>query len=510
VTEQSSHRQILRSSSIIGGASVINILIGLLRLKVVAVLLGPAGVGLIGLLHNLMATASTVAALGFGTVGTRQIAEAAGREDQTGIDTARRALFWGTLGLAVVGGVLLWALRDLLADKVLADPGMAPLIGWLALGVALTVASGSQAALLTGMRRVGDIARVQVYSAVLTTVLGLGAIWLLGAAGLLLFILAAPFASFVIGHLYVARLPKIQTPAVPLSALAGQWKTMARLGSAFMVAGLVGVLGQLAVRTLVQHELGAESLGYFQAAWVLSMTYLGFVLGAMGTDYYPRLTAAIHDYAAANRLVNEQTEVALLLAGPVLLSMLALVPWIIQLLYSAEFAPAASILRWQILGDVLKIISWPLGFILLAAGAGRTFMLTESAAMAVFAGGTWLALPWLGIQATGISFLLMYVVYLPLVYWLARRRTGFRWHRSVLRDALLLCMAATLVAACGAWHDWLGAVVGVLAAGSFGVVALLRLARMVELGGALSKLKEVVRRYLPHDERGETDNDEAV
>ena len=475
---------------------MINILIGLLRIKVVAVLLGPAGVGLLGLLQNLMATASTVAALGFGTVGTRQIAEAAGREDQAGIDTARRALFWGTLGLAVVGGVLLWALRDLLADKVLADPGMAPLIGWLALGVGLAVASGSQGALLTGMRRVGDIARVQVYSAVLTTVLGIGAIWLLGEAGLLLFILAAPFASFVIGHLYVARLPKIQTPAVQLSALAGQWKIMARLGTAFMVAGLVAMLGQLAVRTLVQRELGAESLGYFQAAWVLSMTYLGFVLGAMGTDYYPRLTAAIHDHASANRLVNEQTEVALLLAGPVLLGMLALVPWVIPLLYSAEFAPAASILRWQILGDMLKILSWPLGFIIVAAGAGRTFMLSESAAMAVFAGGTWLALPWLGIQATGVSFLLMYMVYLPLVYWLARRRTVFRWSRTVLRDVLFLGTTATLVAACGAWRDWLGAVVGMLAAAGFGVVALLRLARMAELGGALGGLTGTARRYL--------------
>ncbi|MBF7730508.1 O-antigen translocase [Pseudomonas sp. N040] len=492
----SSHRQILRSSSIIGGASVINILIGLLRIKVVAVLLGPAGVGLVGLLQNLMATASTVAALGFGTVGTRQIAEAAGREDQAGIDTARRALFWGTLCLAAVGGILLWALRHVLAVKVLADPGQAPLVGWLAVGVALTIASGAQGALLTGMRRVGDIARVQVYSAILSTVLGIGAIWLLGEAGLLLFILAGPFAGFVIGQLYVARLPKIQTPPAPLPALVGQWQTMARLGTAFMVAGLVGVLGQLAVRTLVQRELGAESLGYFQAAWVISMTYLGFVLGAMGTDYYPRLTAAIHDHATANRLANEQTEVALLLAGPVLLGMLALAPWVIQLLYTAEFAPAASILRWQILGDVLKIVSWPLGFIILAAGDGRTFMLSETAAMAVFAGITWLALPWLGIQTAGISFLLMYMVLLPLVYWLARRRTGFAWSRTVLRDVLLLSGAATLVAACGAWHDWLGAVVGVLAAGGFGIIALLRLARMAELGGALGRLATMARRYV--------------
>lgn len=41
-----SYRRILKSTSVIGGASVINIGIGLLRSKVLAVLLGPAGVGL--------------------------------------------------------------------------------------------------------------------------------------------------------------------------------------------------------------------------------------------------------------------------------------------------------------------------------------------------------------------------------------------------------------------------------------------------------------------------------
>jgi len=496
VTEKSSHRQILRSSFIIGGASVINILIGLLRIKVVALLLGPAGVGLIGLLHNLMATASTIGALGIGTVGTRQIAEAAGRCDQAGIDTARRALFWGTLCLAALSGLLLWALRHVLAEMVLADPSQASLVGWLALGVALTIASWSQAALLIGMRMIGDVARVQVYSAILFTVLGIGAIWWLGEVGLLLFILAGPFAGFLISHLYVARLPPVSTPPVPLAALIGQWQTMARLGTAFMVASLVGVLGQLAVRTLVQRELGVESLGYFQAAWMLSMAYLGFVLGAMGTDYYPRLTAAINDHATANRLVNEQTEVALLLAGPVLLSMLALMPWVIQLLYTADFAPAASILRWQLLGDVLKIASWPLGFIILATGAGRTYMFTESVAMAVFAGTTWLALPRLGIQATGISFLLMYIVYLPLVYWLAKRRTGFCWSRGVLLGMALLAVACVTVTACGVWNDWLGAAVGLFAACSFGVAALLRLARMAAVGGPLGRLVFSTRRFI--------------
>ena len=203
-----SYRQILRSTSIIGGATVINILIGLVRVKMVAVLLGPAGVGLIGLFSSLIATASSVAALGMGTVGTRQIAEAAGRDDPQAIAVARRALFWGTLAMAVLGAWAFWLLRGLLAEHVLADSTLSDEVGWLALGIGLTVAAGSQLALLNGLRRIGDLARISVYSAMLATVLGVGALLLWGEQGLLVYLLLTPVSSFVVGLWYVNRLPK--------------------------------------------------------------------------------------------------------------------------------------------------------------------------------------------------------------------------------------------------------------------------------------------------------------
>ncbi|MAY56251.1 MAG: polysaccharide biosynthesis protein [Gammaproteobacteria bacterium] len=491
---EKSHRQILRSSSIIGGASVINILVGILRMKVAAVLLGPAGVGLIGILQNLIATASTISSLGFGNVGTRQIAEANGHGRQDQVDAARRALFWGTLILAILGGGIFWLLREYLATILLNDASLASEVGWLALGVVLTVAAGSQGALLNGMRRIGDIARVRIYSSIVGTFVGVLALYGIGREGLILFVLSAPLSSFLFSHFYVAKLAALSAPPTPIADLITQWRALVTLGFAFMIAGLATTLGHLVVRSLVQNQLGADALGYFQAAWMISMTYIGFVLGAMGTDFYPRLTAVIHDHVKANRLVNEQTEVAILLASPVLLAMLALAPWVISLLYSNEFSPAANVLRWQILGDVIKVVSWPLGFILLAAGDGKLFMITEILAVLIFAFFTWLLLHTLGIEASGIAFFVMYVLYLPIVFVLAVKRTNFRWTTSVMRDFWIVFTLASTIMLAGMYFDWLGLVIGLISSLVLGFIALVRLSKMTELEGRLGGLANFITR----------------
>ena len=498
--QTASYRRILKSSSIIGGASVINILIGLVRTKVVAVLLGPAGIGLVSLYTSLMSTATAVASMGIGTVGTRQIAEAHGKEDERALAVVRRAMFWGVLLLASAGALVVWALREVLAVKVLGGAEHSATVSWLALGVALSVASASQGALIQGMRRIGDMARVSVYGAVLNTVLGVAVLWQWREAGLVAFVLIAPIASFALGHWYVSRLPKLASNPIALREMAHQWQTLLRLGVPFMGAGLVGALVQLWIRVEVGNTLGAESLGHFQAAWTISMNYIGFVLAAMAADYYPRLTGVIHDHQAAAQLVNEQTEIALLLSAPVFIAMMGLAPWVIRLLYSAEFAPAVEVLRWQILGDVLKVASWPLGFVILASGAGKTFFLTESLALLTMGSLIFAFSSSVGLKITGIAFLVCYVVYLPMVYWLARRRIKFTWSGSVLKVGVTIFLLCVAVAVASSLFWW-GAVVAVGLSIVSGIYTLVRLLNMSNLGGPVGQASLLAQRWLKMSRR---------
>lgn len=495
MTETSaSYRRILKNSSIIGGASVANIAIGLIRTKFLAILLGPFGVGFASLYSGFLNMAGTVATMGLGTVGTRQIAEAFGNQDPHALVVVRRAMFWGTTLLSLTAMLVIWLMREFLAIHVLGSASLSYAIGWLSLGVGFLVAAASQSALLQGTYRVADLARVTVYGSILNAALGILLLWRWRINGLIGYVLVGPIATFVLGHFYVARLPKIKDDVTHLSEITREWRALIRMGLAYVGAGLATTFTQLWIRVFVGHALGNAPLGQYQAAWTVSMYYVSFVLTAMATDYYPRLTSVMRNHETARRLVNEQTEVALLLSTPMFVAMMAAAPWAMHLLYSSLFVTSIVILRWQILGDVLKVASWPLGFVILAAGDGKTFFWSECVTNLLTAALIASLLPSAGLRITGIAYLLSYGAYLPLVYWLARRRIGFRWSQSVRRligVAFGTCCAAWILATFGLW--------GVLAGGAiaiwFGVFSVGRLSHMGSIEGAAGRIGRVARRF---------------
>lgn len=491
----SSYRRILKNSSIIGGSSVANVGIGLIRTKALALLLGPMGVGIASLYIGFLNTAGTLATMGLGTVGTRQIAESFSKEDARAVAVARRAMFWGTLVLAVAAMLAVWSLRSALAGWILGSSSYASAIGWLAIGVGMLVAAASQSALLQGMYRIGDLARVTIGASILNAALGIGFLWKWGQHGLIGYVVVGPIATFAVGHFYVSRLPKAGKYAIAWPEVTREWSALLRLGVAYVGAGLSLTLTQLWIRIFLSKALGRAPLGQYQSAWTISMYYVSFILTAMAADYYPRLTAVIHDHERARRLVNEQSEIALLLSAPVFVGMMAIAPWVMHLLYSAQFAPAVVLLRWQVLGDVLKVASWPLSFVILAAGDGKTYFWSECATNLLTAVLIITLAPVVGLRITGIAYLATYLFYLPLVFWLARKRTAFSWSRPVYRlvaGAFVACVAVWgLAVFLGRW----GMLIGIVFAAWLAVFALGRISHMGALTGPMGRLGEIARRW---------------
>ena len=444
-----------------GAAHATNYLIGLLRVKVVAVLLGPAGVGIIGLYTSATSLLGTLTGLGLGSSAVRAIAQANSKDDPLAVArTIRmlRRLCWATGALGWLACIML-ALP--LSRWMFESSEHAWALAVLGATLLLSAVSNGQLGLLQGLRRIGDIARVQVLAALLNTVATIAMYAWLGKNGIVPVLLAnaaiALFASW-----WFAR--RVQVPEVTMSwsQAVAVAKPLLGLGVAMMWSGVLTLLLDLFTRTLISRHIGLDAAGIYQAAWALSGLFAGFVLGAMGADFYPRLTSVIHDREAATRAVNEQSEIGILLAVPGLLAMLAFAQWIVWLLYSAKFAPAADVLVWMVLGVFGRVLSWPMGYILLALGASRWFMITEALFLAVQAALVFWLVPHWGVLGAAYAFAACYVLYTAGMAWLALRLIRFRWSTATVRimlTAMLLVVLAFainrtlqgwLAVACGA------------------------------------------------------------
>ncbi len=441
----SESRGLIKSMMVIGSAQAVNILISILRMKVLAILLGPTGIGLLSIYNSLQGVFTTVAGLGMGSSGVRQIASVKGEEQA--LNRVRRVLLAAHLvqGLLAMGAV--WLLRAQISEWLFGDRTYATEVGLIGLAIFLTLLATAQTALLQGMRRIGDLGRVTVLSALVGTIAGLAAVWLYGELGLIWLVVVQPLATILIALQYTRRLPK-PTAARPSAAeIWDVWKPMAKLGSAFMLGGLATTATLLLVRSLVTQELGLEAAGHFAAAWGFTMTYVGFLLGAMAADYYPRLTEVINDRAAATRLMNDQTQLGLAIGGPVLLLLIGLAPWAITLLYSAEFTPAVELLQWQTVGNVFKLASWALGFAFVAAARGGIFLMVQVNFNVLFLAMIWFGLEPFGLAVAGPAFLIAYILHFALISILAHILHGFRWQSlSLVLLALLVTLALALLA----------------------------------------------------------------
>lgn len=474
-----SYGQILRSSALIGGASAINVAIGILRTKAIALLLGPSGLGVMSLYGSIADLATSIAGIGVQSSGVRQIAAAVGSGDEERVSETAFVLRRTALVLGVAGAALLFAFQRQVSALTFGSESYATDVGLLSLVVLFSSIYGGQVALIQGKRRIGDLARIGVTGSLLGLVVGVGLVYLLRENGIVPALVGIAAMTCFASWWYSRRVVTLQV-SMSASRVYYEARALLKLGVAFMASGLLTMGAAYAIRSIVTRWLGVEAAGLYQCAWALGGLYVGFVLQSMGADFYPRLTAAAHDDTECNRLVNEQAHISLLLAAPGIVATLVFAPVVIELFYSSRFDGAIPIVRWFCLGMILRVVAWPMGFIILAKGWQVIFLWTEVAAALVHVGLAFFLVPRFGPAAAGAAFFGLYVWHSLVIYLLVRSLSGFRWSAANQRaGAVLLPMAGGVAAALFLLPHWSTTALGGLAAVVIGIFSLRRLLGLV-------------------------------
>jgi PST family polysaccharide transporter len=370
--------------------------------------------------------------MGINSSGVREIAEARSSGDEVRVSRTALALRRVALVLGAGGALGLVALSQPIAYVSFGDTSYWVSICLLGGAVFCGTISAGQTALIQGMRRVRDLALLSIIGALFGTCLSIPLVFWFRERGIAAYLLGVAVAGVGASWWY-AR--KISIKPVPLrwGEALRESSGLLKLGFAFMISGLLSVGAAYLIRVLILRTLGDDAAGFYQAAWTLAGLYVGTVLQAMGADFFPRLTASAQDHSECNRLVNEQSEIALLLAVPGILASITLAPLVIALFYSAKFGPSVELLRWNCLGMLLRIIAWPIGYIIMAKGARRMFLFTEVTGSLLYVGLVIVGSHFFGLRGTGMAFAGMYLPYVVLVFFAARKLTGFAFSPAVKR-----------------------------------------------------------------------------
>ncbi len=453
-SQKGAYSRILRSSSIVASSQAVNYLVSLARSKVAAILLGTAGVGVVGVYTNLITLITSVAGMGISSSGVREIARERSAGDSVGLARIIQTIGRSCWLTGLVGWLCTAALSWPISVWFFGDPLEAWSITLLGAAVLLTALSGGRVAVIQGMRRMGDLAWITIGSSVIGTLAVILIYWRAGAPGIVPAMIVAAAIKMLVSEWFARR---VKTVVVKQS-----WRESVRAGKDLFVVGgaimwgsTVVALAEIGIRAIVVREISLEDAGVYQAAWSISGMFAGFILSAMGADFLPGLASKIDDAAEANRMVNQQTEIGVLLSLPGLLCSLLFAPFLILFFYTSEFSEGARLLPWFVVGIFVRVISWPMGFLLIAKGASRWYIFTQSQFAAVHLALAYYLVDRYDLIGVGVAFPVVMVVAMILNLLICFKLTRFRWSIRVLRligvSVLFVCAALIAKSLLAGW-----------------------------------------------------------
>ncbi|SFF98036.1 oligosaccharide flippase family protein [Prevotella sp. KH2C16] len=375
--KDTSYHHILKYTGIFGGVEGVNIMVGIIRNKLVAMILGPNGMGLVSLFNSTIKLLSDSTNFGIAMSGVKQISENYDQqEEKARLETSVSLIRSWAFLTALLGMVLCVVLSPLLngwtfnwGDHTLHFVFLSPV-------VALMAVTGGEAAILKGLRQLRSLAKISVYNVIGALFTSVPIYYFYGESGIVpsLFIMALVQMLLTIGASYRLYPPRLSFSRQFLQ----KGMNMIRLGGAFVLAGIMGSGAEFIIRSFLNNAGSLETVGLYNAGYMIIMTYAGMVFSAMETDYFPRLSSIQSVGDSLNACVNRQIEVSVLLVSPLLVALMIAVPILLPLLYSGEFLFARNMIQVAIFAMYLRAITLPMAYLPLAKGDSVSYLLMEA------------------------------------------------------------------------------------------------------------------------------------
>lgn len=415
---------VLKYTGIFGGVQGLTLLMNIARNKLVSLLIGPAGFGFVNMYNSVTALIHQSTNLGLGFSAVKHVSELAECSDRRALQdyvvTVRTwcvltALLGVLICCAFAQQLSLWSFNSL--DYTGEFCALSPIVGMMAL-------SAGEMAILKGMKQLKRVALISVLNAfaILLVCIPVYSLW--GIKGIVLSLLLCNLSVLLVTMFFSCQVIPWRINLHSIAVLASG-VPMVRLGIGYILAGVLGQGAEYIIRTYIQEYSDIAHVGLYNSGYVMTVSYASMVFVAVEADFFPRLSAAWRDTVRANRIINQQMEICVLLIAPVLVGFVISMPYLIRILYSGSFMDAVPMSVSASLFMFFRAMTLPVAYLALARGDSKMFMLTELVYDVFIA----IAVPYLfklyGLMGAGWAISAGGFIYFVLIHVLYRVKYGF-------------------------------------------------------------------------------------
>lgn len=435
---QNGYSGAFKSTFIYGCVQLVSALLSVIRTKLIAVLLGPLGYGVVSLYNTAINLVFSLTNLGFQNSVVRDVAYYDLLDNKERIKNYLYSICKWIYGLGILGLLVMIISSPFLSKYLFHSYEHTASIAILSIVVLLNTLFNGYYAILQGLRRVNKLVKANILGASVGLIISIPILYIYRDAGIIYSLIAAAFVTTVVAFYYVKDdLKDIGKVGLRKSYILGL--TTAKLGFAIAINSVSASVIVFIVSSYIVSLNGINEVGLFQAGWALNEGYVGLVFTAIARDYLPRLTGSMESKEDFDSCVLQQSEISILLLGPLVVCMSLFIKPLIILFFSSQFLVIINFTIWLLLGSFVRAGALGISHIFLAKGDGRLFVRCELFIKIFVTLPLYLlGYKYLELEGLGIAFALQYIIYFIFTCIVVKIKYRFSFNNEFWKSFLII------------------------------------------------------------------------
>ena len=415
------YKDIAKSNFVYGGVKIIQVLVLIFKTKIVAVLLGPSGVGILSLLNTTVTTIFQFTNLGISQSSVRDISIESDSEEKKKI---AKTVNYLAIFLGIISSILCFIFSQVISNLVFGKLDYSFAFKIVAVSLFFQSVSSAQVSILQGLRMVVVLSKASLIGAIASLLLSIPLFYFWKIESIPYAIVLGYFITSLIYYIYRKKKYSLSI-LIDNVSFKTRTKSIIGLGVTLMVGNGIMAVFNLGLNTFINRFGSEVEVGYYQAASMCSYSAINILISILASDYYPRMASVIEDSKKSTEVLNAQIALLLLVLSPVVCFMIVFPTFFIHLLYSSEFILISGAVQIMSISLFFRIIWHCFSYIILAKGDKKMYLYIDAIlGNGLFFIGNIIGFYFMKVDGIAISFVVISCLVMTILYILV----SFKYH----------------------------------------------------------------------------------